>query len=493
MQSLIQEAPVTAPALGFTVRWQERQAIQRRRNHQRQSWILFVITGGIAAALLVALGISILSVVKEPDQLLIFSVYRLFLLLMDVEAAGGFLSMVMKSLVERGAIGCLDRVDRSGLDGKCAVVRIIQAAHHATEDCSMKITAKTFLFLFLGLFLAAAAPGKALAAAPVASRLADQFVIGDSYTLKSGDTLDGNLWVLGGNVSLESGSRVNGNIWMAGGNLHVAGEVNGNISAAGGLVEVGSTAVVHGRVAVTGASFDRSEGAVIDGGVTTEPNGPFQFSNPNGVNIPNIQIRLAPLWDAIGFFFRAFLMAALAILVVMFWPKQTGRTAKAVVTQPLITGSLGLVTVFVAPLVVLVMVVTIILIPVSLLGILLLGIMIAFGWIAIGMEVGVRLEQAFKTEWALPVTAGLGTFLLTLVIDGIGRLVPCVGWLAPSAVGLMGLGAVLLTRFGSQDYPTYMPSSGRPNELINPSSLHFTGIPGQTGRTCPTTFGSETH
>jgi hypothetical protein len=333
----------------------------------------------------------------------------------------------------------------------------------------MRITAKTFLFLFLALFLAAAAPGKAVAA-PQTARLADQFVIGDSYTLMSGDTLDGNLWVLGGNVTLESGSRVNGNIRMAGGNLHVAGEVNGNISAAGGLVEIGSTAVVHGTVSVAGASLDRSAAAVIDGGVTTEPSGPFQFSNPNGVNIPNIQIRLAPLWDAIGFFFRAFLMAALAILVVMFWPKQTSRTAKAVVTQPLLTGSLGLVTVFVLPLVVLIMLVTIILIPVSLLGLLLLGIMIAFGWIAIGMEVGVRLEQAFKTEWALPVTAGLGTFLMTLVIDGVGTLVPCVGWLAPSAVGLMGLGAVLLTRFGTQDYPTYMPSSGGPMNLVIPAA-----------------------
>jgi hypothetical protein len=99
VQSLIQEAPVLVPAPGFTLRWQERQALQRRKNQQRQSWILFVITGGIAAALLAALGISILSVIKEPDQLLIFSVYRLVTLLIDVEAAGGFLSLLIKSLV----------------------------------------------------------------------------------------------------------------------------------------------------------------------------------------------------------------------------------------------------------------------------------------------------------------------------------------------------------------------------------------------------------
>ena len=98
VQSLVREAPILAPAPGFTVRWQERQAAQRRKNHQRQSWILFVITGGIAAGLFVALGISILSVVKEPDQLLIFSVYRLVSFLIQVEAAGGFLTQMMKSL-----------------------------------------------------------------------------------------------------------------------------------------------------------------------------------------------------------------------------------------------------------------------------------------------------------------------------------------------------------------------------------------------------------
>jgi hypothetical protein len=39
-------------------------------------------------------------------------------------------------------------------------------------------------------------------------------------------------------------------------------------------------------------------------------------------------------------------------------------------------------------------------------------------------------------------------------------LVPCVGWMAPAAVGLVGLGAVLLTRFGGRVYPYDEPGSG---------------------------------
>ncbi|MFQ5923361.1 MAG: hypothetical protein ACE5M4_11005, partial [Anaerolineales bacterium] len=37
------------------------------------------------------------------------------------------------------------------------------------------------------------------------------------------------------------------------------------------------------------------------------------------------------------------------------------------------------------------------------------------------------------------------------VVGGIG-LIPCIGWLAPLLVGAAGLGAVILTRFGSREY-----------------------------------------
>ena len=58
------------------------------------------------------------------------------------------------------------------------------------------------------------------------------------------------------------------------------------------------------------------------------------------------------------------------------------------------------------------------------------------------------LDQEFQ-----PVLAGgLGTLVVSLVLGGIG-FIPCVGWLGYFVVGLIGLGAVLLTRFGSRPYP----------------------------------------
>ena len=97
------------------------------------------------------------------------------------------------------------------------------------------------------------------------------------------------------------------------------------------------------------------------------------------------------------------------------------------------------------------LVLTICLSPLAFLGGLVLVVAYTFGWIAIGLEVGQRLAAAFRQDWSLAVSAGVGTLVLTIVTYGIDFL-PCIGWIAPAAVYCLGLGAVLLTRFGGQEY-----------------------------------------
>ena len=76
---------------------------------------------------------------------------------------------------------------------------------------------------------------------------------------------------------------------------------------------------------------------------------------------------------------------------------------------------------------------------------------IVFGWIALGNEVGRRIGTAMKWELTDPAAAGLGTLLLSLVAGGID-FIPCVGFLLVVVVASIGLGAVMLTRFGAQEY-----------------------------------------
>lgn len=340
----------------------------------------------------------------------------------------------------------------------------------------MKVT--TGIILFLTLLVVLALPGTALAAGQgqeLRGVLPDEFVLGDNFILESGESVHGNLWVMGGNADLRSGSRVTGSIMLFGGNLRANGLVEGHINAAGGNLEIGDTAVVRGDVNLIGGSLDRSQNARIEGDINEGMTGPFTFTTPRGVRIPAIDVRLAPLWDLLSYLFQSFLMAALAVLVVMFLPAQTARVARTAVSQPLPSGGLGLLTVLVVPAVMLLLAITIILIPASLLTGLLLGIVIVFGWIAIGLEVGQRMAGLFRTEWAPPVAAGLGTLALSIVIGGIGKYLWCVGWLAPTLVALVGVGSVLLTRFGMQPYP---PHGGLP--------------PAPPAPVVPTTPGAET-
>jgi hypothetical protein len=98
-----------------------------------------------------------------------------------------------------------------------------------------------------------------------------------------------------------------------------------------------------------------------------------------------------------------------------------------------------------------VMTITCILIPVAVLVLIALGIAIPFGTIALGLEVGKRVSESFKQNWTPPLQAGVGTFILSLV-SGVIDIIPCVGWIVPFLIFSIGLGAVILTRFGSQAY-----------------------------------------
>jgi hypothetical protein len=296
----------------------------------------------------------------------------------------------------------------------------------------------------------------------------DKFVFGGTYTLAAGEELDGSLYVIGGSATLENGSHVTGDVMLAGGTLQSNGRIDGDVLAVGGLVDLGEFAVVGGDVASLGAQIIKADGARIEGTERNLAGGPIQFKLPGGVTPPRIDVLVNPVWNVLSFFFTAFLWAVLAIMVVLFLPRQVERTSQAVVTQPLISGGLGLLTLVVVPPLLVLIAITLIGIPISLVGAFLLVIAWAFGMIAVGAEVGKRLAQVLKQEWAFAVAAGLGTFTLVVVVNGFESLIPCIGWLARLLVAMVGIGAVLLTRFGTQVYqpssPPTTPQGGPPAE-----------------------------
>lgn len=295
-----------------------------------------------------------------------------------------------------------------------------------------------------------------------------QVVFGGTFTLESGEVLDGDLVIFGGSAELQHGSIVDGDVLLFGGNAEINGEIMGDLALLGGNADLGPSAVIAGDVVTLGGNVNRAEGAIVEGRFrSTEGfNRTFSFDFPNLLDFQDtIRIRpferssssigpfFSPVTGILWFILRTLFVAALAVLVVLFWPKPAERVGSAAVSQPLVAGGLGCLTFLVVPILILLMAITIIGLPLSFLTVVAMVVAVVFGWVAIGVEVGRRMVEAFEWEMHPAAAAGVGTLAVGFVIGGIG-LIPCIGWLAPLLVGSAGLGAVILTRFGSREYQT---------------------------------------
>ena len=313
-----------------------------------------------------------------------------------------------------------------------------------------------------------------VSATPVFAQGGDggKVVFGGSFTLESGEEIDGDLVIFGGSAVLEEDSRVDGSVVVMGGSATVAGEVDGDIVTFGGNVEVRRTAVVDGDLITIGGNVNRREGAVVRG---SEVEGleftgfPRFWTFPTGLNLsnrwPNVWSNF--LFDVLRSVFVALALAALGLLVVLFWPKQTKVIGQAILVAPLPSGGVGLLTAVVAITLMVLFAITICLSPVAfLLGVAML-VAGVFGWIAVGLLVGQELLRAFKVKGITPMIAVVVGILLISLLGAI----PCIGTIAAIIAGCLGLGAVVLTRFGTQTYPLPAPVPPAPPVLAEPEEI----------------------
>ena len=298
----------------------------------------------------------------------------------------------------------------------------------------------------------------------------DVFRMGQSFTLKSGETLTGNIAVVGGNLTIEKDAivngdtvivggnltmdgQVNGDVVVVGGNLTVSSTVNGGIVVVGGQVHLTKTAVVMGDISSMGGQVDKDPGAEVSGNIVN--NAP-PINIPEVNNVPSLPdaptppaADVSPFWQAAGVVGRSIAIALIGMLLVLFLHPQLEQVADKVMGQPLMAGGYGLLALIVTPFAIVVMAVTIIMIPVALLTVFILPIMWLFGMIALGHEVGERFTKAINQTWAPVLATGFGTFLL-LLVSGLFGLIACIGWLVPFLLALLAIGGVVRTLLDSR-------------------------------------------
>jgi cytoskeletal protein CcmA (bactofilin family) len=271
-------------------------------------------------------------------------------------------------------------------------------------------------------------------------------IFGSNFTLESGETFNGDLVVFGGNVTVENGADLNGNLVVFGGTITSDGNVNGDVVIMGGQVELDENAVVDGDLVTIGGQVDRAEGAEVNGEIVNNvapeielPNGriPPEIVVPN-VPTPNVDISFNPFLEFFQVFFWAFVIAGFAMLLMLFWQAPIERAGNTIVTQPLMTGAIGLVATLIG-----------VLFALTILPPLVVAFAWLFGVVAMGREVGERFATALNQRWTPVVTVGTGTFLLMIVGGAIG-MIPCLGAVILFLLGLLGVGGAISTWFNLQ-------------------------------------------
>ena len=285
----------------------------------------------------------------------------------------------------------------------------------------------------------------------------DKVIFGSNYTLREGETLNGDLLVFGGNVTLQESSTINGDTLVFGGNVTSNGTINGNLVGLGGIIVLEENSLVQGDLTMVGSSFEQSPKAVITGSIITEESIPFEFDLPErGLfkgEFPFPKFNQLPFFSPAWFVFGILIWTGLAILISLFIEEQAVFINRAAFDEPVMSFVVGFGVVVIGPIILLALIVTILLSPVSLLGILALIATWVVGLVSLSIEIGRRLMKALKQNLPIPLLAGIGMFILTLLLNGFTQLNICLGLMPKFIVGAWVIGAVILTRFGTRSYP----------------------------------------
>ncbi len=262
----------------------------------------------------------------------------------------------------------------------------------------------------------------------------------------------------GGNVVIEDGARVGRDVVAFGGVVQISGEVSRNVTSFGGPVTLDSTAQVGREVISFGGPVRQEPGAQVRGRVVQSQRFSFSglriinwtdFWNPFTFGGGTFGILTAIISGFLRSLIAAIALAALGALTVIFLPSQTHQVSQVAETSPAPSLGVGCLTLLAAPTLITLLVILVCTIPVAVVLVFALAIAWLFGLIALGQLVGERLLQAFKAKEILPVVAVIiGVLVLTLL-----GAVPFIGWIITLAVALLGIGAVVLTRFGTRPYP----------------------------------------
>ncbi len=253
-----------------------------------------------------------------------------------------------------------------------------------------------------------------------------------AVVVTSGEIVCSDLTSFGGSVTIRG--VVIGDVVMFGGNVVINGVVNGNVTLYGGNLTVQNDAQVNGNIHVCGGMWTQGSNFQLHGNIAacTKSLGALLTS----VSEPKIR-----LWSLLSWVLLSILLMSLLPEHVML----IGTTVKSKMSRSFM---LGLLSVLLAPAILAVLVALIIAIPLAILVTVGLILAWALGTVAVGWMVGDYIVRSMFPHHCTRLLQGMvGMTALSLA----GSL-PSVGPWITIGSGLVGLGAVFLSRFGTRLY-----------------------------------------
>jgi hypothetical protein len=259
-----------------------------------------------------------------------------------------------------------------------------------------------------------------------------QASFGSVVVVNSGEVICGNLTSFGGTIVIQG--VVEGNVVSFGGNVVIDGTVAGNVTLYGGNVTLQSNAHVDGDIHLCGGHWVHGADSQLRGSVFECTTSAELLALSAGR--PSLSIWSILTWVALG------------LLLTSLLPEHVMLVRTTVSSKMRRSLVLGLLSVLLAPAVLAVLIALIISIPLAILVV--IGLVAAWilGTVAIGWIIGDYILRTLTPHQNTRVAQIVVGLVVLVLLESL----PYIGWLVSIGAGLLGLGAVFLSRFGTRLY-----------------------------------------
>lgn len=255
---------------------------------------------------------------------------------------------------------------------------------------------------------------------------------GSAVVVDSSEVICSDVTSFGGTVVVRG--IVKGDIVAFGGKVLIAGIVNGDIYLYGGNVTLQNGAQVNGDIHLCNGQWVKAEASQLHGNLYGCSQSAAQFVTSDSGGI--VRFWLILTWIGAG------------LLLTSLLPEHVMLVRTTAISKKRRSFVLGLLSMLLAPIVLAVLIALIIAVPLAII----VGVGLIAAWVLGTVAIGWQLGEYIVRRVAPHYNTRLIQVIVGLTVLALVESLPVVGWLISLFVGVIGLGAVFLSHFGTRLY-----------------------------------------